>query len=185
VNQENAPRFESDNYILPATVDGLDPLAGQLRSDFERVLRARQAWVEDLDPVEAATDEHGLEPAADGLDLWQLGHGAQGSQKGLRQDVEDHRPLRRRLVGDRVRGEQLRDHLVGSRIRGGVNLRERFTLGHTVAALAVEHDPDRVINRVVLCATSGSEVEGGLADRDRAELGDVARTRRGDLQDDG
>jgi hypothetical protein len=82
VNQESAARFESDNYILPATVDGLDPLADQLRGDFERVLRARQAWVEDLDSVEAATDEHGFEPAADGLDLWQLGHGARVVRRG-------------------------------------------------------------------------------------------------------
>jgi hypothetical protein len=74
VNQESATRFESDNYIFPAAVDGLDPLADQLRGDLERVLGARQAWVEDLNPVEAATDEHGLESAADGLDLWQLGH---------------------------------------------------------------------------------------------------------------
>ena len=75
VNQESAAGFESDNYIFPATVDGLDPLADQLRGDFDRVLGTRQAWVEDLDSVEAATDEHGLEPTADGLDLWQLGHG--------------------------------------------------------------------------------------------------------------
>jgi hypothetical protein len=76
VNQERPTGFESDNYILPATVDGLDALTHQLCGDLDRVLGARQAWVEDLDPVEAATDEHGLEPAADGLDLWQLGHGA-------------------------------------------------------------------------------------------------------------
>jgi hypothetical protein len=76
VNQERPTGFESDNYILSATVDGLDPLADELRGDFDRVVRARQAWVEDLDTVEAAADEHGLEPAADGLDLWQLRHGA-------------------------------------------------------------------------------------------------------------
>jgi hypothetical protein len=76
VNQERPTGFESDNYILAAAVDGLDPLADELRGDFDRVVRARQAWVEDLDAVEAAADEHGFEPAADGLDLWQLGHGA-------------------------------------------------------------------------------------------------------------
>ena len=82
VNQERAARFESDNYIFPATVDGLNPLAHQLCGDLERVLRARQAGVEDLDPVEAAADEQGLEPAADGLDLGQLGHAASVIRKG-------------------------------------------------------------------------------------------------------
>jgi hypothetical protein len=76
VNQEHTSGLESDHQILAAAVDGLDPLANELRGHLERVFRARQARVEDLDPVEAAADEQGLEQAADGLDLWQLGHAA-------------------------------------------------------------------------------------------------------------
>jgi hypothetical protein len=82
VDQERPTGFESDYYILPATVDGLDPLADELCGDLDRVVGARQAWVEDLDTVEAAADEHRLEPAADGLDLWQLGHGASVVRRG-------------------------------------------------------------------------------------------------------
>jgi hypothetical protein len=82
VNQERATGFESDNYILSATVDGFDSLAGELSGDFDRVLRARQTRVEDLDPVEATADEHGLEPTADGLDLRQLGHRARVVRRG-------------------------------------------------------------------------------------------------------
>ena len=48
----------------------------QLGGHLERVLRARQARIEDLDAVEAPADEHGLEPAANGLDFGQLGHAA-------------------------------------------------------------------------------------------------------------
>jgi hypothetical protein len=69
VNQERTTGFESNNQILAATVDCLDTLTGQLGGDPERVVRAREARVEDLDVVEAATLEHRLEPATDGLDL--------------------------------------------------------------------------------------------------------------------
>ena len=76
MHQQRAAGLEADDEVLPAAVDGLDPLADQLRGHLERVLRPRQARIEDLDPVEATADEHGLEPPANGLDLGQLGHAA-------------------------------------------------------------------------------------------------------------
>ena len=76
VNQERPSRFEPDNQILATAVDDGDPLALQLPRDLDRVERARQARVGDLHLGEAAPLEHGREPAANGLDLGQLGHAA-------------------------------------------------------------------------------------------------------------
>src|SRR5215218_7835133 len=74
VDQESATGFESNNQILAATTERRDTLGDQLGCDLARVERARQTRVEDFDVVEAAAEEHGLEPATDGLDLRQLGH---------------------------------------------------------------------------------------------------------------
>lgn len=82
MNQQHTAGLEADHQVLAAAVDGHDPLTDELRGHLERVLRARQARVEDLDPVEAAADEQGLEPAANGLDLWQLGHAARVVRPG-------------------------------------------------------------------------------------------------------
>ena len=71
-----AAGLETDDHVLPAAIDGLDPLADQLGRHLERVLRPRQARIEDLDVVEAPAGEHGLEAAANGLDFGQLGHAA-------------------------------------------------------------------------------------------------------------
>ena len=74
VNQESATRFEPNNQILAATIDCHDPLAFQLGCDLDAVEWTRQPWVGDLDSLEAAPDEPGLEPATDGFDLWKLRH---------------------------------------------------------------------------------------------------------------
>src|SRR3954469_8895543 len=74
VDQENAPALESNNQILAAPLERFDALADELRRDRGRVLRPRQPRVFDLDVLEAASDEHRLEPAANRLDLGQLGH---------------------------------------------------------------------------------------------------------------
>jgi len=76
VNQQRTTRFEPDNQVLAATVERADTLPGQLGGDFERVVWTREPRVEDLDAFETAAYERWLEPAADGLDLGQLGHGA-------------------------------------------------------------------------------------------------------------
>ena len=52
VDQERAPRLEPNNQVLAAPVDRDDPLALELARDLDRVERARQARVDDLDPLE-------------------------------------------------------------------------------------------------------------------------------------
>ena len=74
VNQKSPTRLEPNNHILATAVDGPNTLARQLGSDLQRVERAGQPRVEDLDAVEAASEQRGLEAATDGLDLGQLGH---------------------------------------------------------------------------------------------------------------
>jgi hypothetical protein len=70
VSQESATGIEPNNYILAAAIDSHDSLPLKLGGDFEGIDGTRQARVEDLDVFEAAPEEHGFEPAADGLDLW-------------------------------------------------------------------------------------------------------------------
>src|SRR5580765_355491 len=74
VNQEHPTAFEPDNQILAATLERLDTLAGELGRHLGRVVGTRQPGIVDLDVLEAAPDEHRLEPASDRLDLGQLGH---------------------------------------------------------------------------------------------------------------
>src|SRR5439155_8230159 len=74
VHQESPTRFEPDNQILAATIDQRDPLAFELPRHLERVEWARQPWIGNLDPREGASLQPRREPAADGLDLGQLGH---------------------------------------------------------------------------------------------------------------
>src|SRR5512134_3862949 len=76
VNQEYPTGLESNNQILAAPLDGGDGLALELGRDLLRLGRARGAWVEDVDALEAPADEHRLEVSADRLNLGQLGHGA-------------------------------------------------------------------------------------------------------------
>jgi hypothetical protein len=47
VNQENETGIESDNEILAASLDRVDPLAFELSLDDARIDRARQALIED------------------------------------------------------------------------------------------------------------------------------------------
>ena len=74
VNQEHEPALEPDNQILATAIERCDALALQLGRDGGGVERTDEPAVMDLDPVEAAPDEHRLEPAAYRLDLGQLGH---------------------------------------------------------------------------------------------------------------
>jgi hypothetical protein len=74
VNQENATSLESNNQILAATFHALDDLASQLGGHLERVERANEATVEDLDSLEPPACERGLEASAYGLYLGQFGH---------------------------------------------------------------------------------------------------------------
>jgi hypothetical protein len=76
VNQENPTSLEPNNQILAAPLQGGDLLTFELCGDLARILGPRQAGVGDLDPIEGSADEVRLEPGADRLDLWQLGHAA-------------------------------------------------------------------------------------------------------------
>ena len=76
VNQERPSRFEPNNQILATAINGGNPFTFELPRNLDRVERARQARVGDLDVGEHASFEHRREPAADGLDLGQLGHSA-------------------------------------------------------------------------------------------------------------
>jgi hypothetical protein len=74
VDQESPTGFEPNNQILAAAIDRGDVLALQLGSDLDRVERARQPRVGNLDTLEGAPDQPRLEPATDGLDFRELGH---------------------------------------------------------------------------------------------------------------
>ena len=74
VDQENATALEPDDQILAAPLERRDALARELGRHLGRILGPRQPRVFDLDVLEAAADEHRLEPAANRLDLGQLGH---------------------------------------------------------------------------------------------------------------
>src|SRR5688500_15830561 len=76
VDQEHTTRFEPNNQILAAPLDGGDDLAFELCSDFPWLAGPGHAGVEDLDAIEAPADEDGLEAGTNRLDLGQLGHGA-------------------------------------------------------------------------------------------------------------
>jgi hypothetical protein len=74
VDQERPTRLEPNNQILTATIDLGDTLALELAGDLERVVRTREARIGDLDVREAVAFQRRREPAANGLDLGQLGH---------------------------------------------------------------------------------------------------------------
>ncbi len=83
VNQEYATAFEPKNQILAATLDRLDPLTLEVRRDRARLERPGQPFVEDVDPLERAAGEGWGEPAANSLDLGQLGHACSLARAGL------------------------------------------------------------------------------------------------------
>jgi hypothetical protein len=79
VNQENTTAFEPNNQILAAAIERCDSLSFQLGGHFGGVVGPRETRVEDLDALEAAADQLGLEPCPDGLDLGKLRHSRQRS----------------------------------------------------------------------------------------------------------
>ena len=82
MNQERTSRFEPDNKILATTINGGYPFTLELPRNLDRVERACEARIGDLDVGEHASFEHRREPAADGLDLGQLGHAATVPARG-------------------------------------------------------------------------------------------------------
>ena len=75
VDQQATAALESDDQVLASALECGDLLSPECAGDRGGVERTGQALVVDLDLLESAADELRLEPAADGLDLGQLGHG--------------------------------------------------------------------------------------------------------------
>src|SRR5215207_884436 len=76
VDQKHTIGFEPNNQILAAPLEGCDGLSLEFCCDLAGLHGPGHAWIENLDAVEAPTDEEGLETNANRLDLGQLGHGA-------------------------------------------------------------------------------------------------------------
>src|SRR5919197_603443 len=74
VNQETATALEPKNQILAAAIERRDALARQLGLDELGVEGSREPCVVDLHVREPPPDDGRLEPAANRLDLGQLGH---------------------------------------------------------------------------------------------------------------
>ena len=81
MDQERAAGGEADDQVLAAPVDVLDPLAGELGSDHERVLGPGQADVVDLDVLQPPPLERRRDRAPDTLDLGELRHPAAAGKK--------------------------------------------------------------------------------------------------------
>jgi hypothetical protein len=76
VNQQNPTSFEPNNQIFSSPIECSDTLSLELGRNGTRVVGTGQTRVRDLDTIEGSTDQVGLEPRPDRLDLWQLGHAA-------------------------------------------------------------------------------------------------------------
>src|SRR5947209_11609731 len=75
--------------------------------------------------------------------------------------------------------------MIGGRLVTRVDLGERLAFLHLVSTLLPADDSDGVIDRVVLRASSGPEMERGDADGQRGEALHVAVARGEDLADEG
>ena len=74
VNQENSTGFEPNNQILAAAIERRDALTLELGGDGDRLERADEPRVVDLDPLERAAHDVRFERETDRLDLGKLGH---------------------------------------------------------------------------------------------------------------
>jgi hypothetical protein len=74
VNQENETAIEPKNQILAAPLERGDALTRQLGSHLCRIVGACQPRIEDLDRLEPAADDMGVEAKADRFDFGQLRH---------------------------------------------------------------------------------------------------------------
>jgi hypothetical protein len=69
VDNQSATRLEPNNQILATAIDLRHALAFELARDLDRVVRAGQPCIADLDLIEGPALERGRDPPADGLDL--------------------------------------------------------------------------------------------------------------------
>ena len=171
VDQERAARLEPDDQVLAAPLDRGDALALELGRDLVRVVRPHEPRVVDLDALEAPPVEHGREPRADGLDLGQLGHAVTLAATRIRQPIVSSTIGRGRGGSSPSSYAASTSAAASSRARlvARVDLGERLAVLDRVAALLQADDADRVVDRVVLLAPAGAEVERRDADAQRAE----------------
>ena len=74
VDEQHTIGLEPDDQILAAPLDRRDALSLELGCDSVGLVGPHEPRVGDLDAVEPPAREDGLQPAANGLDLGQLGH---------------------------------------------------------------------------------------------------------------
>ena len=74
VNQENQAALKPNNQILTAPANCGHALTREFRSHLCGIDRARQPGIENLDILEPAADQLGLEARPHRLDFGQLGH---------------------------------------------------------------------------------------------------------------
>jgi hypothetical protein len=76
VYEQNAPGFESNNYIFATALHRSDTLARELRRHLGRLVGTNEPRVRDLDRLEPPPGEDRRELRANRLDLGELGHRA-------------------------------------------------------------------------------------------------------------
>ena len=74
VDQQNAAGLEPNDQVLATALESGDALALQLRRDRNRLERAHESGVVDLDVLERSADDVRDERETDRLDLGELGH---------------------------------------------------------------------------------------------------------------
>src|SRR5439155_3540530 len=74
VNQESSTGLEPNNQILASALHRIDALALELGGHGDRLERTHEAPIADLDTLQPAPHEVGLERETNRLDLGQLRH---------------------------------------------------------------------------------------------------------------
>ena len=102
-----------------------------------------------------------------------------GSSGTLGEDLEHDRPWRRSRIRELVRLAHGGSRLLGSVLVAGVHVGERLPFPDGVAALLEAHDPDSVIDRILLRPPTCAQVQGRQPDPDGAERRDRSVARSG------
>jgi hypothetical protein len=192
VDQESPSQLESDNQILATTLDASDTLTDELGCHDLRLERTYEQGIEDRRPLYRPSDEHGLDAAADGLDLGELGHetsvGATARSAACRlavvrgrlcDHVEQNPPIDRGRVSDRVCRADRIDRCLCGRLVSRVYLCQIVACKHAVAALREAENTHGVIDGVSLGPTARAELERRDSDSAGLHLRDDAVSERG------
>ena len=177
VDDERATALEPNQQVLATPVDRRDPLADERVGDETRLDRARQPRVDDLCTGDRRPLEHGRDLAANRLDLRQLGHGVIVGTRCRTSVRHPHYATTSStmprsgggLVAELVRREDRRGREFGRMVVAGVHLGEVVACEDGVAALREAEDADCVVDRIVLRAAAGTQIERRVADCERPE----------------